>query len=183
MMLFYITGGAPQAVPGTVFVEANQTACTEVASQVFRSPSCSPITCKMASVKLLNHRWLLCEYTCYANTSRLSKHSMYLSACIYAQCDTHTCTFARRPTMFMCAWVKQPINSNAEVVPAKRKCNDKAVMPLFKRWEQTMTREWFLCVLPISSSLFSVYFFSLLFSSSHPHIHKDAKQVICKHHT
>jgi hypothetical protein len=30
MMLFYITGGAPQAVPGTACVEANQTACTEV---------------------------------------------------------------------------------------------------------------------------------------------------------
>jgi hypothetical protein len=29
-MLFYITGGAPQAVPGTACVEANQTACTEV---------------------------------------------------------------------------------------------------------------------------------------------------------
>jgi hypothetical protein len=28
-MLFYITGGAPQAVPGTVCVEANRTACTE----------------------------------------------------------------------------------------------------------------------------------------------------------
>jgi hypothetical protein len=29
-MLFYITGGAPQAVPGTACVVANQTACTEV---------------------------------------------------------------------------------------------------------------------------------------------------------
>jgi hypothetical protein len=29
-MLFYITGGAPQAVPGTACVEANQTVCTEV---------------------------------------------------------------------------------------------------------------------------------------------------------
>jgi hypothetical protein len=29
-MLFYITGGAPQAVPGTACVEANQTACIEV---------------------------------------------------------------------------------------------------------------------------------------------------------
>jgi hypothetical protein len=29
-MLFYITGGAPQAVPGTACVEANRTACTEV---------------------------------------------------------------------------------------------------------------------------------------------------------
>jgi hypothetical protein len=29
-MLFDITGGAPQAVPGTACVEANQTACTEV---------------------------------------------------------------------------------------------------------------------------------------------------------
>jgi hypothetical protein len=28
-MLFYITGGAPQAVPGTACVEANRTACTE----------------------------------------------------------------------------------------------------------------------------------------------------------
>jgi hypothetical protein len=28
-MLFYITGGAPQAVPGTGCVEANRTACTE----------------------------------------------------------------------------------------------------------------------------------------------------------
>jgi hypothetical protein len=28
--LFYITGGAPQAVPGTACVEANQTVCTEV---------------------------------------------------------------------------------------------------------------------------------------------------------
>jgi hypothetical protein len=27
--LFYITGGAPQAVPGTACVEANRTACTE----------------------------------------------------------------------------------------------------------------------------------------------------------
>jgi hypothetical protein len=29
-MLFYITGGAPQAVPGTACVEANWTACVEV---------------------------------------------------------------------------------------------------------------------------------------------------------
>jgi hypothetical protein len=29
-MLFYITGGAPQAVPGTACVVANQTACEEV---------------------------------------------------------------------------------------------------------------------------------------------------------
>jgi hypothetical protein len=29
-MLFYITGGAPQAVPGTACVEANRTAFTEV---------------------------------------------------------------------------------------------------------------------------------------------------------
>jgi hypothetical protein len=29
-MLFYITGGAPQVVPGTACVVANQTACTEV---------------------------------------------------------------------------------------------------------------------------------------------------------
>jgi hypothetical protein len=29
-MLFYITGGAPQAVPGTACVEANRTACTDV---------------------------------------------------------------------------------------------------------------------------------------------------------
>jgi predicted nucleic acid-binding Zn ribbon protein len=29
-MLFYIIGGAPQAVPGTACVEANRTACTEV---------------------------------------------------------------------------------------------------------------------------------------------------------
>jgi hypothetical protein len=28
--LFYITVGAPQAVPGTACVEANRTACTEV---------------------------------------------------------------------------------------------------------------------------------------------------------
>jgi hypothetical protein len=28
--LFYITGGAPQAVPGTACVEANWTACIEV---------------------------------------------------------------------------------------------------------------------------------------------------------
>jgi hypothetical protein len=30
VLLFYITGGAPQAVPGTACVVANQTACTEV---------------------------------------------------------------------------------------------------------------------------------------------------------
>jgi hypothetical protein len=30
VMLFYITGGAPQAVPRTACVEANQTAYTEV---------------------------------------------------------------------------------------------------------------------------------------------------------
>jgi hypothetical protein len=30
VMLFYITGGAPQAVPGTACVEANWTACIEV---------------------------------------------------------------------------------------------------------------------------------------------------------
>jgi hypothetical protein len=30
VMLFYITDGAPQAVPGTACVVANQTACTEV---------------------------------------------------------------------------------------------------------------------------------------------------------
>jgi hypothetical protein len=29
-MLFYITGGAPQAVPGTACVESNWTACIEV---------------------------------------------------------------------------------------------------------------------------------------------------------
>jgi hypothetical protein len=29
-MLFYITGGAPQAVPGTACVVANKTACTDV---------------------------------------------------------------------------------------------------------------------------------------------------------
>jgi hypothetical protein len=29
VMLFYITGGAPQAVPGTACVEANRTACTK----------------------------------------------------------------------------------------------------------------------------------------------------------
>jgi hypothetical protein len=29
-MLFYITGGAPQAVPGTACVEVNRTACAEV---------------------------------------------------------------------------------------------------------------------------------------------------------
>jgi hypothetical protein len=29
-MLFDITGGAPQAVPGTAYVEANWTACIEV---------------------------------------------------------------------------------------------------------------------------------------------------------
>jgi hypothetical protein len=29
-MLFYITVGAPQALPGTACVEANRTACTEV---------------------------------------------------------------------------------------------------------------------------------------------------------
>jgi hypothetical protein len=29
-MLFYITGGAPQAVPGTACVETNWTACIEV---------------------------------------------------------------------------------------------------------------------------------------------------------
>jgi hypothetical protein len=29
VMLFYITGGAPQAVPGTACVEANRTACIE----------------------------------------------------------------------------------------------------------------------------------------------------------
>jgi hypothetical protein len=29
-MLFYITGGAPQVVPGTACVEANWTACIEV---------------------------------------------------------------------------------------------------------------------------------------------------------
>jgi hypothetical protein len=35
-MLFYITVGAPQAVPGTVCVEANRTACTKVScSSVF----------------------------------------------------------------------------------------------------------------------------------------------------
>jgi hypothetical protein len=35
-MLFYITGGAPQAVPGTACVEANRTACIEdTCSSVF----------------------------------------------------------------------------------------------------------------------------------------------------
>jgi hypothetical protein len=39
MMLFYITCGAPQAVPGTACVEANRTACTEVyCSSVSRPP-------------------------------------------------------------------------------------------------------------------------------------------------
>jgi hypothetical protein len=36
-MLFYITGGAPQAVPGTACVEANQTAYTEVCCSSVRS--------------------------------------------------------------------------------------------------------------------------------------------------
>jgi hypothetical protein len=39
-MLFYITGGAPQAVPGTACVEANRTACIEdtCSSDQTRSP-------------------------------------------------------------------------------------------------------------------------------------------------
>jgi hypothetical protein len=39
-MLFYITGGAPQAVPGTACVEANRTACIEdTCSSDFKSYS------------------------------------------------------------------------------------------------------------------------------------------------
>jgi hypothetical protein len=42
-MLFYITGGAPQAVPGTACVEANQTACTEVCCSSEITPAVLPI--------------------------------------------------------------------------------------------------------------------------------------------
>jgi hypothetical protein len=49
--LFYITGGAPQAVPGTAYVVANQTACTEVCcssvkiffTNIFNTPSIKKI--------------------------------------------------------------------------------------------------------------------------------------------
>jgi hypothetical protein len=37
-MLFYITGGAPQAVPGTACVEANRTACIEDTCSSVRTP-------------------------------------------------------------------------------------------------------------------------------------------------
>jgi hypothetical protein len=47
-MLFYITGGAPQAVPGTACVEANQTACTEVC---YSSGSRTPLF--LGALKLL----------------------------------------------------------------------------------------------------------------------------------
>jgi hypothetical protein len=40
-MLFYITVGAPQAVPGTACVEANRTACTEQVDPVTCGRSCS----------------------------------------------------------------------------------------------------------------------------------------------
>jgi hypothetical protein len=43
--LFYITGGAPQAVPGTACVVANQTACTEVC--------CSSVKSRFSYVSLL----------------------------------------------------------------------------------------------------------------------------------
>jgi hypothetical protein len=38
VMLFYITGGAPQAVPGTACVEANRTACIEDTCSSVRIP-------------------------------------------------------------------------------------------------------------------------------------------------
>jgi hypothetical protein len=40
-MLFYITGGAPQAVPGTACVEANWTACIEVYCSSDKCSSCA----------------------------------------------------------------------------------------------------------------------------------------------
>ena len=52
-MLFYITGGAPQAVPGTACVEANRTACTE--------DPCSSATSLVYIVKLMSK--LFIEYS------------------------------------------------------------------------------------------------------------------------
>jgi hypothetical protein len=48
--LFYITGGAPQAVPGTACVEANWTACIEVycSSAYFSKVLLSPTSSRRA---------------------------------------------------------------------------------------------------------------------------------------
>jgi hypothetical protein len=48
-MLFYITGGAPQAVPGTACVVANQTACTEVCCSSELSPRSSMLDMDVAA--------------------------------------------------------------------------------------------------------------------------------------
>jgi hypothetical protein len=49
VMLFYITGGAPQAVPGTACVVANQTACTEVCCSSELSPRSSMLDMDVAA--------------------------------------------------------------------------------------------------------------------------------------
>jgi hypothetical protein len=52
--LFYITGGAPQAVPGTACVEANQTACIEDTCSSGRMISWNAKrTCSLKKTKIL----------------------------------------------------------------------------------------------------------------------------------
>jgi hypothetical protein len=74
VMLFYITGGAPQAVPGTACVEANRTACTEVycSSVLFFHPNLLPPPTIIAASRLM-----LAD----AGTRRVS-HAPSLSLCV-----------------------------------------------------------------------------------------------------
>jgi hypothetical protein len=64
-MLFYITGGAPQAVPGTACVVANQTACTEVccsSENISFSWEATPSKASMKQIKRVMV-CLVCEVT------------------------------------------------------------------------------------------------------------------------
>jgi hypothetical protein len=66
-MLFYITGGAPQAVPGTACVEANRTACTEIyCSSVYNLPRllCRVSHSAKTSPSILQATKQLCPVVC-----------------------------------------------------------------------------------------------------------------------
>jgi hypothetical protein len=63
VMLFYITGGAPQAVPGTACVEANRTACIEDTCSsasimlALQSITAENIDVGHVAMRLLNQAW------------------------------------------------------------------------------------------------------------------------------
>jgi hypothetical protein len=79
----------------------------------------------MVSVKLLTID--VCSVHARATPTRervTCRSTQCISACIRAVRHAHM-HIARRPTMFMCAWVEERINSHA-VVPAMPKCNEKA---------------------------------------------------------